>query len=83
MDDQRRTMLDRDYLLERLNHLRAVLPVFAQELAVARRQAAQLQVENRRLLEQVRQLQARRRATLTESRNRTSREAPASTRRRA
>lgn len=50
---------DRDHLLERLQNLRKVLPVFATELASARRQAAQLRMENQRLLERVRQLQAK------------------------
>lgn len=48
---------DREQLLDRLHNLRAVLPVFAQELASARRQAARLRVENGKLLEQVRELQ--------------------------
>ena len=34
------------YLLDRLSHLRTILPVFAQELAVARRQVTSLQAEN-------------------------------------
>ena len=49
--------LDRDHLLDRLQRLRSVLPVFAHELSTARRQAAQLRVENRRLTEQVTRLQ--------------------------
>ncbi len=49
---------DRDHLLDRLAHLRGILPVFAQELASARRQAAALRVENRGLLEEVRRLRA-------------------------
>jgi hypothetical protein len=48
---------DRDHLIDRLQHLRAIVPVFAQELASARRQAAQLRVENGRLLEEVCRLQ--------------------------
>ena len=51
-----------DHLLERLQHLRTVVPVFAQELASARRQAAQLRVENRRLAEEVLGLQRHRHA---------------------
>jgi hypothetical protein len=47
----------RDHLLERLHNLRSILPVFAAELASARRQAAQLRAENRRLSEQLRRLQ--------------------------
>ena len=48
---------DRDHLLERLQHLRGILPIFAQELASARRQAASLRVENSKLTEEVRRLQ--------------------------
>lgn len=51
--------IDREHLLDRLQHLRGILPVFAQELANARRQAAALRVENRGLLEEVRRLRAR------------------------
>lgn len=51
---------DRDHLLDRLQHLRGILPVFAQELASARRQTAALRVENRGLLEEVRRLRAQR-----------------------
>jgi hypothetical protein len=53
-------MTDRDHLLERLEHLRGIPPVFAQELASARRQTAALRVENRGLLEEVRRLRAQR-----------------------
>lgn len=48
---------DRDHLLERLHNLRTILPVMAAELASARRQAAQLRVENRKLKEQLRRAQ--------------------------
>lgn len=48
---------DRDQLLDRLQHLRGILSAFAQEAASARRHAARLRVENRRLLEEVRRLQ--------------------------
>ena len=48
---------DRDHLLDRLHNLRMIVPVFAQELASARRQAAALRVENRKLRERVQQLQ--------------------------
>ncbi len=48
---------DRDHLLDRLHNLRMIVPVFAQELASARRQAATLRVENRKLRERVQQLQ--------------------------
>jgi hypothetical protein len=49
--------VDRDHLLDRLHNLRAIVPVFAQELASARRQAAALRIENRKLRERVQQLQ--------------------------
>ncbi len=42
-------LAERDLLLERLDHLRGVLPVFAEELAIARRRAARLLAENERL----------------------------------
>lgn len=58
---------ERDYLLERLQNLRGVLPVFAQELASSRRQAARLRLENARLTERVRELQ-REGAQVTHSR---------------
>jgi hypothetical protein len=48
---------DREQLLDRLQHLRGILSAFAQEAASARRHAARLRVENRRLLEEVRRLQ--------------------------
>ena len=54
---------DREHLLDRLQHLRGILPVFAQELASSRRQAAALRVENRGLLEEVRRLRAQRQDT--------------------
>ena len=40
-----------------LHNLRTILPVFAQELASARRQTVRLRADNARLLEQVRRLQ--------------------------
>ena len=43
--------------IDRLERLRSVVPVFAQELMSARRQAAQLRAENGWLIEQARQLQ--------------------------
>lgn len=52
--------VERDQLLARLQQLRGILPVFAEELASARRQAAALRVENRGLLEEVRRLRAQR-----------------------
>ncbi len=51
---------DRDQVLDRLQHLRTILPVFAQELATARRHAAQLRRDNRRLIEEVHRLQRER-----------------------
>ncbi len=51
---------DRDHLLERLHRLRTVLPVFAQELASSRRQAAALRIENHGLVDEVRRLRAQR-----------------------
>jgi hypothetical protein len=49
---------ERDQLLDRLRSLRRVLPVLAQEMAAARRQAAHLRIDNRRLTDQVRELRA-------------------------
>src|SRR5580700_6571293 len=51
---------DRDHLLKRLHHLRRILPVFAQELASSRRQAAALRVENHGLVDEVRRLRRER-----------------------
>lgn len=53
--------VDREQLLDRLQHLRGIISAFAQEAASARRHAAQLRVENRRLLEEIRELQSERR----------------------
>ena len=49
---------EREQLLDRLQSLRRVLPVLAQEMASARRQAARLRSDNRKLVEQVRVLRA-------------------------
>ncbi len=49
---------EREQLLDRLQNLRRVLPVLAQEMASARRQAARLRSDNRKLVEQVRVLRA-------------------------
>lgn len=49
---------ERDQLTDRLHSLRRLLPVLAQEMASARRQAAHLKVDNRRLTEQVREMRA-------------------------
>jgi hypothetical protein len=55
-EDQR----DREHLLDRLHSLRTIVPVFAHELASARRQAARLRTENGRLLAEVQRLQRQR-----------------------
>ncbi len=47
---------ERDQLLERLSHLRSILPAFAEEMATARREAARLRVENRELTDEVQRL---------------------------
>jgi hypothetical protein len=49
---------ERDQLIDRLRSLRRVLPVLAQEMATARRQAARLKIDNRHLTDQVRELRA-------------------------
>ena len=46
--------------INRLERLRGVVPVFAKELVIARRQAAWLRAENSWLIEHVRQLQRER-----------------------
>ena len=51
---------DREHLIDRLLSLRVIVPVFAEELANSRRQSARLRLENRSLLEQVRQLKRQR-----------------------
>ena len=48
---------DREYLLERLQSLRTIVPVFAKELASVRRQVARLRQKNSKLVEQVRHLE--------------------------
>jgi hypothetical protein len=50
-------IVEREQLLDRLQYLRGVLSAFAQEAASARRHAARLRIENRRLLEEIRRLQ--------------------------
>lgn len=42
---------------DRLTRLRRILPVIGEELAVARREAARLRLENRRLVERVSELE--------------------------
>jgi len=49
---------EREQLTDRLHSLRRLLPALAQEMAAARRQAAHLRLDNRRLAEQVRTLRA-------------------------
>ena len=49
--------------IDRLERLRSVVPVFAQELISARRQAAQLRAENGWLIEQARQMRRERAAS--------------------
>jgi len=74
MNDQPVTISNSD-VLERLARLRAVLPLMATDLAVARRRASALQLENERLRRQLGELEAR----LSESRTagpRRSRPAP-------
>jgi hypothetical protein len=51
---------EQQHLIDRLQNLRTIVPVFAQELASARRQANRLRLDNARLAEQVRQLQRER-----------------------
>lgn len=60
---QRLAAGDRGDLLDRLHQLRQVLPAFAADAASARREAAALRLENRRLLDEVRRLQRRNRAS--------------------
>ncbi len=55
----RRFADDRAHLLDRLQNLRTIVPVFAEELASARRTTARLRVENHRLLDQVRDFERR------------------------
>ncbi len=62
---------ERDQLVDRLRNLRRVLPVLAQEMASARRQAAHLRIDNRRLTEQVRELRSQLEASAREGRGRT------------
>jgi hypothetical protein len=48
-------------ILDRLARLRLVLPALGQELATARREAAKLRLENGRLKDRLRSLEAKRR----------------------
>jgi hypothetical protein len=54
---------DSSYLLARLSHLRTILPVFAQELAVARHQVTSLRAENGGLQQALLQMQTQPSAT--------------------
>lgn len=62
--DDREQLSDERALLDRLNRLQVVLPALAQDVAAARREAARLRVENRRLARSLADL-ARRGATVT------------------
>jgi len=56
----RRTEVDaaeQDHIRDRLQNLRTVVPVLAEELASARRQTAELRRENDRLVQRIRDLQ--------------------------
>jgi hypothetical protein len=62
-DDERRrraVAAERARLLDRLVGAKGILTAYAEDLASTRRQAAELRVKNRKMLEQVRELQARR-----------------------
>ena len=85
MYDQPVTVSNSD-VVERLARLRAVLPLMATDLAVARRRAAALHAENERLHERVGELESRlagltipapRRSRPTSPRRRHPRHAPA------
>ncbi|HEX5308493.1 MAG TPA: hypothetical protein VFW38_05360 [Solirubrobacteraceae bacterium] len=58
VEDKSAIASEREQLTDRLRSLRRVLPALAQEMAAARRQAAHLRIDNRRLSEQVRELRA-------------------------
>ena len=60
VSDEAGEVRDREHLIDRLQNLRAIVPVFAQELASARRKATRLRLDNARLAEQLRQLQHQR-----------------------
>jgi len=53
------TVSERARLVERLVGRDGILPAYAEDLASIRRRAAALQVKNRRMLRQVRELQTR------------------------
>lgn len=52
--------VDREQMLDRLQHLRGIVSAFASEATSARKHAARLRLENGRLLEEVRRLQRER-----------------------
>lgn len=58
MNDTAVTIGDAD-VIERLARLRALLPVMAEDLAIARRRAVSLAAENERLVARVRELETR------------------------
>jgi chromosome segregation ATPase len=58
MNDQQVTVSNSD-VVDRLARLRAVLPLMATDLAVARRQARALEAENERLGSRIRELESR------------------------
>jgi hypothetical protein len=58
MSDVRRTQAERA-VIDRLHRLRAVLPAMAEESATARREAARLRAENRRLVHRLAELESR------------------------
>ena len=58
MNDQQVTVSNAD-VVDRLARLRAVLPLMATDLAVARRRASALQAENERLGDRIRELESR------------------------
>jgi hypothetical protein len=51
---------ERGRLLDRLSHLRSIIPAFAEEMASARREAARLRVENCKPIDEVQQLRRER-----------------------
>ena len=58
MNDQQVTVSNSD-VVDRLARLRAVLPLMATDLAVARRRASALEAENDRLNGRIRELESR------------------------
>jgi len=58
MNDQQVTVSNSD-VVDRLARLRAVLPLMATDLAVARRRASALEAENEKLASRIRELESR------------------------